>query len=77
MATSGWLAATSLLVGCGGPRPGPIIDTKSGPVQGQVIDGIHQYLGIPYAEPPLVCSGLCHRGQDLHGKTYWQRSNTV
>jgi para-nitrobenzyl esterase len=53
LATSGWLAASSLLVGCGGSRPGPIIDTKSGPVQGQVIDGIHQYLGIPYAEPPF------------------------
>ena len=32
---------------------GPQVDTTSGPVQGFVGQGIYQYLGIPYAAPPV------------------------
>ena len=53
LAASGWLFAGGVVTACGGPRPGPIINTKSGQIQGQEIAGIHQYLGIPYAEPPF------------------------
>ena len=52
LATSGWLLTSGLLAACGGPRPGPILETRSGQIQGQVVNGIHQFLGIPYAEAP-------------------------
>src|SRR5579862_2522613 len=33
---------------------GPIVDTKEGPVQGFLAnDGVVQFLGIPYAAPPI------------------------
>jgi len=31
----------------------PIVETKEGPVQGFVSNGVTEFLGIPYAEPPL------------------------
>ncbi|MEM7079174.1 MAG: carboxylesterase family protein [Pseudomonadota bacterium] len=43
------------LVGCSS-RPttlGPVIQTDTGKVQGTVVDGVHRFLGVPYAEPPF------------------------
>ncbi len=34
-------------------NPTPVIQTESGRVQGEVVDGIHRFLGVPYAEPPF------------------------
>src|SRR6516225_9573098 len=31
----------------------PVIQTKEGPVQGFISDGVTRFLGIPYAEPPV------------------------
>ncbi len=33
--------------------PSPVVQTKDGPVQGIVTDGVAQFLGIPYAAPPV------------------------
>jgi len=30
----------------------PVVETKEGPVQGFISDGVTEFLGIPYAEPP-------------------------
>jgi para-nitrobenzyl esterase len=37
----------------GAAAAGPIIDTKEGQIEGLIKDGIAQFLGIPYAEPPV------------------------
>jgi para-nitrobenzyl esterase len=34
-------------------EPGPIVATKEGPVQGFVANGVTEFLGLPYAEPPI------------------------
>jgi para-nitrobenzyl esterase len=34
-------------------RPSPVVETKDGPVQGFISEGIAQFLGIPYAAPPV------------------------
>src|SRR5579871_7018111 len=34
-------------------KPSPVIQTKEGPVQGFVANGVTEFLGIPYAEPPV------------------------
>jgi para-nitrobenzyl esterase len=34
-------------------KPGPIVQTKEGPVQGFISNGVTTFLGIPYAEPPV------------------------
>ena len=31
----------------------PVLSTPAGQMQGQIIDGVHKFLGIPYAEPPF------------------------
>ena len=31
----------------------PVVETKEGPVQGFISDGVTEFLGIPYAEPPV------------------------
>ena len=31
----------------------PVVETKEGPVQGFISDGVTDFLGIPYAEPPV------------------------
>lgn len=40
-----------------GPNSGwatsPIVETKNGPIQGLVSEGVFQFLGVPYAEPPV------------------------
>jgi para-nitrobenzyl esterase len=35
------------------PKLSPVVATRSGPVQGFVADGAQQFLGIPYAAPPV------------------------
>jgi para-nitrobenzyl esterase len=50
--------SAALLLNCSPPqataadRAGPLIKTAEGPVQGFVRNGMNQFLGIPYAEPP-------------------------
>ena len=50
------LMGAAAVVGCGG---GPDISGTSrvrlqtGEIEGQIVDGIHRFLGIPYAEPPF------------------------
>jgi para-nitrobenzyl esterase len=34
-------------------HPGPIVKTIEGPVQGSLNNGMNQFLGIPFAEPPV------------------------
>src|SRR5215831_7706064 len=34
-------------------KPSPVVETKEGPVQGFISDGVTAFLGIPYAEPPV------------------------
>src|SRR6267378_7934923 len=34
-------------------KPSPVVETKEGPVQGFVSNGVTAFLGIPYAEPPV------------------------
>ncbi|MBN1289257.1 MAG: carboxylesterase family protein [Actinobacteria bacterium] len=34
-------------------KPGKVVDTAGGPVRGKYEDGIHIYLGIPFAAPPV------------------------
>lgn len=48
-------ALTSGLFGCQPTAPvaGPIIATPSGKIQGSDFQGIHRFLGIPYAEAPF------------------------
>jgi para-nitrobenzyl esterase len=33
--------------------PGPIIQTDRGRVRGEIVEGVHRFLGVPYAEPPF------------------------
>ncbi len=45
--------ATALTGGCKPlTTPSPIVTTQTGKLQGQIVDGVHRFLGIPYAEPP-------------------------
>ena len=50
------LMGAAAVVGCGG---GPDISGTSrvrlqtGEIEGQIVDGVHRFLGIPYAEPPF------------------------
>lgn len=52
--TSTVLLSTALGA-CGNPvaTPGPVIHTDRGRIQGSIVDGVHRFLGIPYAEPPF------------------------
>ena len=34
-------------------KPSPVVETKEGPVQGFISNGVTEFLGIPYAEPPV------------------------
>jgi para-nitrobenzyl esterase len=31
----------------------PVVETKEGPVQGFTLNGVTEFLGVPYAEPPV------------------------
>lgn len=33
--------------------PGPVVETPNGPVQGFLDDGLHAFLGVPFADPPV------------------------
>ena len=35
------------------PKPTPVVTTSAGKLQGEIVDGVHRFLGIPYAEPPF------------------------
>jgi para-nitrobenzyl esterase len=37
----------------GAAAAGPVVDTKEGPVEGFIKDGVAECIGIPYATPPL------------------------
>ncbi|MBV9969576.1 MAG: carboxylesterase family protein, partial [Xanthobacteraceae bacterium] len=41
------------VAGAQGQAGGPVVQTKEGPVQGLVANGVSKFLGIPYAEPPV------------------------
>jgi para-nitrobenzyl esterase len=50
------LAAAAFLVGAPAPSLAEIqtkVQTREGPIEGFVKDGVHTFLGIPYAEPPV------------------------
>jgi len=34
-------------------KPSPVVETKEGPVQGFIANGVTAFLGIPFAEPPV------------------------
>src|SRR6266446_1706031 len=34
-------------------KPSSVVETKEGPVQGFIANGVTAFLGIPYAEPPV------------------------
>lgn len=34
-------------------KPSPVVETKEGPIQGFISNGVTEFLGIPYAEPPV------------------------
>src|SRR5882672_10159531 len=34
-------------------QPSPVVETKEGPIQGFIANGVTAFLGIPYAEPPV------------------------
>ena len=46
---------TGSLVGCAGEEivTGPILDLPRGQVKEKIVNGVHRYLGIPYAESPF------------------------
>jgi para-nitrobenzyl esterase len=47
-------AATAILPqAIAADRPGPVVHTTEGPVQGLVRNGVDEFLGIPYATPPV------------------------
>ena len=46
-----------------------IVQTTSGRVRGQERDGLVEYLGIPYAEPPVGCRFRRIRAQTWARKT--------
>ncbi len=50
-------AATTLLIGggCSAPQPtrSAVVAAPAGKLQGHIVAGVHQFLGIPYAQPPF------------------------
>ena len=51
----GSAAATLLGGGCSAPTPvkSAVIAAPAGKLQGQIVEGVHRFLGIPYAQPPF------------------------
>ena len=39
--------------GPGVPTPTAVVQTRSGPVQGLVVDGVHSFKGLPYGAAPI------------------------
>jgi len=52
------------LTGCGGSVAGPIVDTPLGQVQGNLVEQVHVFRDLPYAQPPV-------------GDKRWQRPEAV
>jgi para-nitrobenzyl esterase len=54
-AAAGALAAAALVAGspAASAAGGPVVPTHSGAVQGETVNGIREFLGIPYAAPPV------------------------
>ena len=52
---SGATSALLLSSGCSGTQPqlSPIVSAPAGKLQGHIVDGVHKFLGIPYAQPPF------------------------
>ena len=48
---AGGLALSTAAVAA--PAQTPLVQTRAGPVQGVVKDGTYQYLGLPFAKPPV------------------------
>ena len=48
-----WPGVGAAQVQATGKTLSPVIETKEGPVQGFVSNGVIKFLGIPYAEPPV------------------------
>ena len=51
--SAGALVTGSILGGCSNTRPGAIVQTQAGAIQGEISADVHRFLGIPYAEPPF------------------------
>ncbi len=47
-------------------RTGAVVETAHGAVQGTAVDGVHEFLGIPYAAPPFGVRRL-RPPQPVHG----------
>jgi len=47
------LFGAGLISGCGGPSKGPIVDTPLGQVQGNLVEQVHVFRDLPYAQPPV------------------------
>ena len=63
MTCGGKILALLVAIGAGGlaapaqsnaiPRPGTVVNTREGPVRGELRNGVLTFLGIPYAAPPV------------------------
>lgn len=51
--TTGLMAGWLIILSLGEAQAAPVIVTESGPLTGITSAGIHQFLGIPYARPPV------------------------
>ena len=49
----GLFSTTAVAENATDPENGPVVQTAAGPVRGIVQNGIHEFLGIPYAAPPI------------------------
>ena len=58
-------------------KPTPIVKTHSGSVQGGVVQGVHRFLGIPYAAPPFGQYRFRPRLSRPSGRACFQPRNMV